>query len=138
MRIPAAKSFAVITGACLAAMFLVGCSMSLTKYDLQEFPKTVPFFEPISVIYGGDTIQLEANLQRAYTRAVDTLSYPMESCRGVAHIDATVEQDGEPSAWNVGATIVAYSATARSRSRRPSKKTSMSRPSGTARCAPTS
>ena len=108
MRIPAAKSFAVITGACLAAMFLVGCSMSLTKYDLQEFPKTIPFFEPISVIYGGDTIQLEANLQRAYTRAVDTLSYPMESCRGVAHIDATVEQDGEPSAWNVGATIVPF------------------------------
>ena len=72
-------------------LFLAGCSMNLAKYDLQEFPKTVPFFEPITVIYGGDTIQLEANLQRAYTRAVDTASYPMESCRGVASILSTVE-----------------------------------------------
>ena len=90
------------------SLFFAGCSMNLAKYDQQEFPKTVPFFEPIAVNYGGDTIQLEANLQRAYTRAVDTLSYPMESCRGVASITATVEQDGEPSAWNVGAVIVPF------------------------------
>ena len=85
-----------------AVLFLVaGCSMSLTKYDLQEYPKTVPFFEPITISYAGNT-------QRAYTRVIDTLSYPMESCRGVAHIDASVEQDKPQSSWNVGAAFIPF------------------------------
>lgn len=87
---------------------LAGCSMNLTKYDLQEYPKTIPFFEPITIAYGGDTLYLDTNLQRAYTRVIDTLSYPMESCRGVAHIDASVAQDEQPSAWNVGLAFVPF------------------------------
>ena len=87
---------------------LAGCSMSLTKYDLQEYPKTIPFFEPITITYAGKTQPLDTNLQRAYTRVIDTLSYPMASCRGVAHIDVTVSQDAPPSAWNVGAAFVPF------------------------------
>ena len=76
------RAHIALSGLLGAGLTLAGCSMNIAKYDLQEFPKTVPFFEPISIVYGGDTIQLEANLQRAYTRAVDTASYPMENCRG--------------------------------------------------------
>jgi hypothetical protein len=103
MRFSVAKSL-VFAGCAL----LAGCSMSLTKYDLQEYPKTIPFFEPITIAYGGDTLSLDTNLQRAYTRVIDTLSYPMESCRGVAHIDASVTQDEQPSAWNVGLAFVPF------------------------------
>ena len=93
---------------CAAVILVAGCSMSLTKYDLQEFPKTIPFFEPITITYAGSTVPLDTNLQRAYTRVIDTLSYPMKSCRGVAHIDASVTQDKPQSSWNVGATIVPF------------------------------
>ena len=101
-------AYIALPGLLGAGLLIAGCSMNLAKYDLQEFPKTVPFFEPITITYGGDTIQLEANLQRAYTRAVDTVSYPMENCRGVANIAASVEQDESPSAWNIGATIIPF------------------------------
>ena len=87
---------------------LAGCSVNLAKYDLQEFPRTIPFFEPITLEFGGKTIYLDTTLQRAYTAAVDPVSYPMESCRGVAHIRAEVSQDEEPSAWGVGATIIPF------------------------------
>lgn len=87
---------------------LAGCSTSLTKYDLQEFPKTIPFFEPITLTFGEKTVYLDTNLQRAYSFAVDSASYPMESCRGVAHIDASVTPDDEPSAWNIGAAIIPF------------------------------
>ena len=103
MKFPVAKSLAIAGCALLA-----GCSMSLTKYDLQEYPKTIPFFEPITIAYGGDTLYLDTNLQRAYTRVIDTLSYPMESCRGVAHIDAGVSQDAQPSTWNVGLAFIPF------------------------------
>ena len=107
MRLSAAKSFAFV-GAGISAALLAGCSMSLTKYDLQEYPKTVPFFEPITITYAGDTLPLDTNLQRAYTRVIDTLSYPMESCRGVAHIEASVVQDKPQSSWNVGLAFVPF------------------------------
>ena len=87
---------------------LAGCSTSLTKYDLQEFPKTVPFFEPISLTFGEKTLYLDSNLQRAYSLAVDTISYPLKSCRGVAHIKASVTPDDKPSSWNIGATIIPF------------------------------
>ena len=89
-------------------LLLAGCTTSLTKYDLQEYPKTVPFFEPISLTYGEKTVYLDTNLQRAYTFAVDTLSYPMESCRGVAHIDASVTPDKPESSWNIGAAFIPF------------------------------
>ena len=97
---------AAITTIC--GELFTGCSTSLTKYDLQEFPKTIPFFEPITISYAGQTQTLDTNLQRAYSFAVDTSSYPMESCRGVAHIDASVTPDGESSSWNIGAAFIPF------------------------------
>lgn len=91
----------------LAALF-AGCSTNLTKYDLQEYPKTHPFFEPITISYAGTTANLDSNLQRAYSLAVDTVSYPKESCQGVAHIKASVSPDSKPSSWNIGATIIPF------------------------------
>jgi hypothetical protein len=87
---------------------LTACSVNLAKYDLQEYPRTIPFFEPISLTFGDKTVYLDTNLQRAYSFAVDTSSYPMESCRGVAHIDATVIPETDPSSWSIGATIIPF------------------------------
>ena len=92
----------------LTGCFMAGCSTNLTKYDLQEYPKTIPFFEPITLTFGEKTLYLDANLQRAYSLAIDTLSYPMESCRGVAHINATVSPDAAPSSWSIGATVIPF------------------------------
>lgn len=92
----------------ISALLLAGCSTSLTKYDLQEYPKTIPFFEPISLTYDGKQVYLDTNLQRAYSFAVDTLSYPMESCRGAAHIDVSVTPDNVPSSWNLGAAFIPF------------------------------
>jgi hypothetical protein len=87
---------------------LTACSVNLAKYDLQEYPRTIPFFEPISLTFGDKTVYLDTNLQRAYSFAVDTSSYPMKSCRGVAHIDATVIPETDPSSWSIGATIIPF------------------------------
>jgi hypothetical protein len=97
-----------IWGIAATLAFLAGCSVNLTKYDLQEYPKTIPFFEPITITLGERTLYLDTNLQRAYSLAVDTLSYPMESCRGVAHINATVSPDTPASSWNIGATVIPF------------------------------
>ena len=93
--------------ALIASSFIIsGCSMNLGKYDIQHYPKMTAFFEPITLSYSGKSIFLEPNLQRAYTQAIDTLSYPMESCRGVAHINASVSQDSPASNWSLGATLI--------------------------------
>ena len=73
MKLSLPKSSGIVAFFGFLAAFFAGCSTSLTKYDLQEYPKT-----------------------------------PMESCRGVAHIDATVTPDGEPSSWNIGATLIPF------------------------------
>ena len=93
---------------CLGGILLSGCSVNLTRYDLQEYPKTVPFFEPISLSFNGEHILLDRNLQRAYTAVIDTASYPMESCRGVAHIEASVTPDSETSSWGIGAAFIPF------------------------------
>jgi hypothetical protein len=108
MKLTLPKSSGIVAFFGFLAAFFAGCSTSLTKYDLQEYPKTIPFFEPISLTFGEKTVYLDTNLQRAYSFAIDTVSYPMESCRGVAHIDATVTPDGEPSSWNIGATLIPF------------------------------
>lgn len=105
MRLHVSKS-ALFIG--MLGLFLAGCSMSLTKYTLEEFPKTIPFFEPITLSYGGETLYLDTNLQRAYSLAIDTASYPMENCRGVAHIAASAAPDSTPSSWNVGAAFIPF------------------------------
>lgn len=93
----------------LAATLISGCSVNLTKYDLQDFPRTVPFFEPVTLEYNGKTQFLDTNLQRAYTAVIDTASYPMESCRGVARITAKVAPNNEePSSWNIGTAFVPF------------------------------
>ena len=93
---------------CLAGLLLSGCSVNLSRYDLQEYPKTVPFFEPITLSINGQDIQLDRNLQRAYTAVIDTTSYPMDKCRGVAHIDATVSQNSTTSSWGIGAAFIPF------------------------------
>ena len=108
MRFSKVKAFAFAMFAGMLCLYFAGCSMSLTKYELQEYPKTIPFFEPITITYAGETVYLDTNLQRAYTRVIDSASYPMESCRGVAHIDASVKQDEEPSAWTIGAAFIPF------------------------------
>ena len=97
-----------ICAAALTICVLAGCSVNLAKYDLQEYPRTIPFFEPITLEYAGKTIYLDTTLQSAYTSAIDTVTYPMENCRGVAHIRAEVTQDAEPSGWGVGATVIPF------------------------------
>ena len=92
----------------LACFMLAACSVNLAKYDLQDYPKTLAFFEPISLSFNGHETYLENNLQRAYTAAVDTVSYPMESCRGVAHITASVTDDAEKSLWGIGAAFIPF------------------------------
>jgi len=108
MKLFTPKSLMFMAFAALFGMHFAGCSTSLTKYDLQDYPKTIPFFEPITISYAGTTSVLDTNLQRAYSFAVDTSSYPMESCRGVAHIDASVTPDGENSSWNIGAAFIPF------------------------------
>ena len=73
--------------------------MDLTRLDSVNLPKTVPFFEPITLFYDGKITPLDVQLQRAYTAAVDTSSYPMESCRGNAQIVANVFPDSVNRAW---------------------------------------
>lgn len=89
-------------------MTFTGCSINLAKYDEEDFPKTAAFFEPISITFGDKTVYLDSNLQHAYSMAVDTSSFPLESCRGVAHIDASVTPDAKPSSWSIGATIIPF------------------------------
>ncbi len=92
------------------AMLLMGtsCSIDLTRLGGLDQPKTIPFFEPIAINYGGEASMLDVQLQRAYTAAVDTSVYPMETCRGNITIDATVQQNQEDkgSAWAVPLTII--------------------------------
>lgn len=108
MRLRVSKSALFLATFGLTALIFAGCSMSLTQYGLEEYPRTIPFFEPITLSYGGETLYLDTNLQRAYSLAIDTASYPMESCRGVAHIEASSLADNPPSSWNVGAAFIPF------------------------------
>lgn len=93
-----------------SAMLLLGtsCSVDLTRLGGLDQPKTIPFFEPITINYGGESILLDVQLQRAYTAAVDTSVYPMESCRGNINIDATVQQNREETgrAWSIPLVLI--------------------------------
>ena len=87
------KKSGTFFAAILPLLLLSSCSMDLTRLDSVNLPKTVPFFEPITLFYDGKITPLDVQLQRAYTAAVDTSSYPMESCRGNAQIVANVFPD---------------------------------------------
>ena len=61
-----------------------------------------------SVLHVPEQIEVVTDSEGVYSFAVDTLNYPMESCRGVAHIDASVTPDGESSSWNIGAAFIPF------------------------------
>lgn len=89
-------------------VLLTSCSTNLTSLSQIDYPKTIPFFEPISLFYNGNRQLLDPQLQRAYTAAVDTTAYPMESCRGNIDITANVIQDSDNSSWYVPATVIPF------------------------------
>lgn len=89
------------------ATVITSCSMNLTHLDGIDTPQLIPFFEPISIRYDGKEQMLDVQLQRAYTTAVDTSAYPMESCRGNIDIEVSVNQDSKQkgSAWYIPVAI---------------------------------
>ena len=106
MKPHCAKPAFLFAMATICCGFFASCSVSLTKYDLQEYPKTVTFFEPIELTFGDKTSYLDSNLQNAYSAAIDTTFYPMGNCRGTAHISAKVVPDNETSDWGIGAAFI--------------------------------
>ena len=106
MKMFCAKAASWVAMATACCGFLASCSVSLTKYDLQEYPKTATFFEPIELTFGDRTSYLDSNLQNAYSAAIDTTFYPMGNCRGTAHISAKVLPDNETSDWGIGAAFI--------------------------------
>lgn len=90
------------------ALALAGCSVNLSKADLDGVPLTTEkysFFGNIPLVFGADTLELSQNLLRAYTAAADPKVYPREQCRGAATIKASVENLSNGSAWALGATL---------------------------------
>ena len=72
-----AKPAFLFAMATICCGFFASCSVSLTKYDLQEYPKTATFFEPIELTFGDRTSYLDSNLQNAYSAAIATTFYPL-------------------------------------------------------------
>lgn len=104
------RKFAHIFILCSIAL-LAGCSVNLTRGDLEGIPQTTEkysFFGNIPFIYGGDTLELDQNLLRAYTVAASAEAYPRESCRGDATVQASVEKKDKGSAWTLGAVIIPF------------------------------
>ena len=50
----------------------------------------------------------QVHLLRAYTAAADSEAFPREHCRGVAAVQAQVQQNAPASAWGLGATIIPF------------------------------
>ncbi|MCQ2125265.1 MAG: hypothetical protein MJZ25_13890 [Fibrobacter sp.] len=93
------------------AILCVGCSVNLTRGNLEGLPITTEkysFFGNIPMIFNGDTLQLSQNLLRAYTAAAKPESFPREHCRGTAAINASVKQNSKGSALALGATIIPF------------------------------
>lgn len=98
----------MLAAALTAPTIHTGCSVNLAKYDLQDYPKAKPFFEPITLAYDGKSRPLEDNLQKAYSAAIDTVFFPSESCHGKASIVASAEPDGAPDEWGIGAAFIPF------------------------------
>ncbi len=95
----------------LGALFLDGCSVDLTRSDLEGIPLTAEkysFFGNIPFVLGNDTLELSQDLLRAYTATASAEAFPRERCRGNAAVQATVAQNGEKSAWTLGAVIIPF------------------------------
>lgn len=100
-----AKKIGSFSAVAAALILLASCSMDLTRLNQIDYPKVIPFFEPIHILFNGESHPLDVQLQRAYTAAVDTVSYPMESCRGNVDIEARVLPDSVNAAWYTPLTI---------------------------------
>lgn len=91
------------------AIVIAGCSMQLTQSDLENIPQTTErysFFGNIPFIFGGDTLELDHSLLRAYTAAASAEAFPRERCRGDATIQAFIQQNKTGSAWSLGAILI--------------------------------
>lgn len=105
MRLSAKHFFAGL------AIALTGCTLNLTQGDLEGVPLTdekYSFFGNIPFIVGGDTLELEQNLLKAYTAAAKAEAFPRERCRGYATVQAQVQQNDSASAWNLGVVIIPF------------------------------
>lgn len=90
------------------AMGISGCSMNLTRGNLDNVPKTTEkysFFGSIPLVIGDQSIELSQDLLRAYTAAASAEAFPRERCRGNAAIQASVQRNDSGSAWYLGAMI---------------------------------
>lgn len=97
--------------AAVAVPFFAGCSVDLTHSDLEGVPLTTEkfsFFGSIPVVVNGDSVEMSQDLLRAYTAAADAEAFPREHCRGVAAVQAQVQQNAPASAWGLGATIIPF------------------------------
>lgn len=104
------RKFAHMLFICSMAL-LAGCSINLTQGDLEGIPQTsekYSFFGNIPFVYGGDTLELDQNLLKAYTAAASAEAFPRESCRGSATVQASVVNNSKGSAWALGATIIPF------------------------------
>lgn len=102
----------LLIGFMAALASLTGCaSTNLTRADLENVPLTsekYSFFGNIPFVYGGDSLELDQNLLRAYTAAASAEAFPRERCRGDAVIQAKVQQNEPASAWTLGAVIIPF------------------------------
>jgi len=104
------QNILIICALCTLAT-LWGCSTNLTKGDLENVPLTTEkysFFGNIPFIYGGDSLELDQDLLKAYTAAASAEAFPREHCRGDAAIQANVLQNEPASAWTLGAVIIPF------------------------------
>lgn len=101
----------LLLGTIAAASLLAGCSSDLSKADMEGIPLTAEkfsFFGSIPLIIGTDSTELSQDLLRAYTAAASAEAFPRERCRGIAAIQAEVQQNSEGSAWILGATVIPF------------------------------
>ncbi len=93
------------------AMFTTGCSVNLTQGNLDGVSLTsekYSFFGSVSLVYNGDSLELSQNLLRAYTAAASAETYPRETCRGSASIQASVKPNSSGSVLALGATVIPF------------------------------
>ena len=101
----------LLLAAAIAGLFLAGCSVDLTQANLEGVSLTTEkfsLFGSIPVIVNGDSLEMSQDLMRAYTAAADAEAFPREHCRGVAAVQAQVQQNTPASAWGLGATIIPF------------------------------
>lgn len=100
-----------LVGLSLSILWVAGCSMNLTRGDLEDIPLTqekYSFFGNIPFIYGKDTLQLDENLLKAYTAAADSADFPRKQCRGEASISVSVTQNTDKSEWILATTVIPF------------------------------